>query len=438
MWWRIGKIAVEIVCAFVPSRVARRGVRHKMLLWLRAFVYRRCVVPKLKRLKTLRTRIRVGFFVMLDSCFQMEGVYERMLKDPDFDPKIVVIPDVSRGGEYMETTLNKTYRTMKAKYGDRVVCAYEKGSYKDFSADFDIATTMNPYSGMTHKYYTIPYFAKRGVPVFFAKYYFENGDFWGLHFYKLSDLACLWRFYLENEAIGNWAKSNCKFLADNNSVAIVGYPKIDKLKAIKPVSRNRKRIIIAPHHTVGEVAEYKLSNFETYKELFLELPQLYPQIDWVFRPHPLLFHNMVASGLWSKCDGDEYLAKMTSFANVEYQNGGDYFETFVNSDGMIQDCSSFLAEYYYTGHPQCFILRDAEHERKMFPSDWGKSLLENVYKAYTRQSILDFVDNVILAGKDWMRDARLKFYNDNLNCDAASSSESIVRDIKTMLGRTHS
>ena len=54
--------------------------------------------------------------------------------------------------------------------------------------------------------------------------------------------------------------------------------------------RERKTIIIAPHHTIE--AKFRnsigLSNFLEYAELFQELPKKYPQIDFIFRPHPLL------------------------------------------------------------------------------------------------------------------------------------------------------
>lgn len=42
-------------------------------------------------------QIRVAFFVMFDSAFANQSVYEEMMKDDFFDPIIVVVPDLSRG-----------------------------------------------------------------------------------------------------------------------------------------------------------------------------------------------------------------------------------------------------------------------------------------------------------------------------------------------------
>lgn len=49
---------------------------------------------------------------------------------------------------------------------------------------------------------------------------------------------------------------------------------------------------------------------------------------------------------------------MQSYSNVECQDGGDYLQSFVDSDGMIQECSSFLTEYLYTDNFGCYLLKN--------------------------------------------------------------------------------
>lgn len=66
---------------------------------------------------------------------------------------------------------------------------------------------------------------------------------------------------------------------------------MDKLASIEYKNKTRKQILLCPHHTIN-TKELDLSNFLTYSDLFLELPQLYPDVDFIFRPHPLLKYNL--------------------------------------------------------------------------------------------------------------------------------------------------
>ena len=434
---KITKVIVEIISAAIPFRKFRRNVRSKMLRYRISLLFKVRITPNIKRLRTENKRIRVGFLVVYDSCFQMESVYQAMLMDNDFSPRIYVIPDTSRGEAFCKHTLAHTFNFLSSKYGkDNVQLPIENGVYQDISAMFDICTTMNPYSASTHKYYSIPYLSSKGVPVFFSKYYFENGEIWSKSFYSIPDLRFLWRFYIENDNVRTMATVGKIFSEMGSRILTVGYPKSDllleKCKTIR--HRTRARVIIAPHHSIDPTAEYNIGNFVAYKELFLQLPSLYPQIDWVFRPHPLLMVNMIKLGYWTEKDMDEYLFKMTKYSNVEYQNGGEYFDTFVNSDAMIQDCGSFLPEYFYTSHPQCFILRNKDHSLKMFPTRWGQLLLDNVYKAYSETDILKFINEVVVDKDDYMMVARQQFFDTNLKASRGEKCASlIISDIKNQL-----
>ena len=99
---------------------------------------------------------------------------------------------------------------------------------------------------------------------------------------------------------------------------------------------------------------------------------------------------------------------MASFPNVEFQQGGDYFETFADSDALIHDCGSFLAEYFYTGKPQCYLLADdATVDRQFLP--FGRRLLEHVERAYARGDVEAFIRRVVLSGDDPRKAARDAF-----------------------------
>ena len=105
-----------------------------------------------------------------------------------------------------------------------------------------------------------------------------------------------------------------------------------------------------------------------------------------------------------------YYDKMLSFPNVKYDTGQDYFQTFVNSDAMIHDCGSFTAEYLFTGKPCCYMLKNVEEIRQTF-LPIGQKCLDNYYKAFDKEEICSFIENVVLNGEDPLKEQRENFSN---------------------------
>jgi len=289
---------------------------------------------------------------------------------------------------------------------------------------------------MTYEFYRIPFLARKGCLVFASRYFTDTGTIYSNTFNALPALAWLWRFYAEDDRDCANIRRVQPALRHGRSVVVAGRPKMDSFKSADQ-RKIRKRIIIAPHHSIEPIGANKFSigNFHRFADFFLDLPRRYPHVDWVFRPHPLTLRSMILSGRWTQEQCDAYLEKMCSYDNVVYEAGGEYLETFASSDGMIQDCSSFLPEYFYTGMPQCYILKSKESENEQF-LEYGKLLLSYTYKAYSEDDIVSFVDDVILAGKDSAKERRLAFAARNLMYNYPHASEAIVEDLRTAMGRS--
>lgn len=407
----------------------------KALSGVREMRYRLKANLRLFRLRHSRRPVRVAFVVVTDSCFQLEDVFRLMLADRRFEPIVVVAPDTSRGEAHMHEVMTRTFSSLSAKYGEKVRLALVDGKFVDIAGQCDMCTVMNPYSGMTDRRYSIPHFFRQGVPVFFSRYFFDSGSVWSEHFNVMPEISMLWRFYVDSPRDARLVAQANPPLARRGGIVASGVAKIDRLAAVPLSVRSRKRIILSPHHTVsGNAAgKFQIGNFISYADYFLTLPARYPQVDWVFRPHPLLLTALVVRGIWNERQRDDYLAKMTAYSNVEYQRDGDYAETFVNSDGLIQDCASFLPEYYHTGHPQCYILADHEAAQRQFGA-WGQRLLEHVYLAYDPGDIDKFVERVVLAEEDPMKEERERFFRAELGYNYPNASRIIYNDIRKALG----
>ena len=375
-------------------------------------------------------KIKVGFMVVFDSVFPAKPLFEKMLNDPIFEPFILIIPDISRGEENLFFQMNKTYETLSREFPNYVYKSWDEKTkkFKDFSNKMDIYCTANPYDTMTHKLYRIEKLSKKQLLSIYFNYGYPSVQF-SKRVAALDGLSRFWKVYSESEyamkEYGNSMRNNGK------NLVLAGYMKMDELASQKIIQRDRKTVIIAPHHTIEDKFNKSigLSNFLSYSELFLELPKIYPQIDFIFRPHPLLKVTLEKKSIWGKEATDKYFEEIQQNSNLVYQEGGDYLETFANSDGIIHDCSSFLAEYLYTEKPVCYMLRSEKSIDEYFMEN-GKRMISTCYQAYNKEDIISFINNVILANNDTLETARKNFVQKELKVNYPNVSDFVLNNIK--------
>jgi len=377
-------------------------------------------------------KIRVCFSVVYDSNFPARAVFEKMLQDEIFEPFILVIPDKSRGEKNMFYQMKKTYKSLSSQY-DKVYQSYDynKKEFIDWSNKADMVFFANPYDAMTDKKYSIKRLSKYSLTLH-VPYSYSGHIKYSTNVYKSIEYSYLWKIYVENHNTYELMQDYNKYSLDN--LDTVGYTKMDNMTKLKDVKKpERPMLIIAPHHTVRRIKGYlNLSNFMRFYDFYLELPKKYPNIDFIFRPHPILFITLSEHGLWSREKVDEYIKKINDIPNMEYQEGGDYFETFQKSSGLINDCSSFLPEYFYFNKPQCFVLENKEELEEEF-TQIGRNFLKHVYNAYEKEDIINFIDNVVIKGIDTMKNERMAFAQKNIILNHPCVSDKIIENLKKEL-----
>ena len=390
-----------------------------------------------KNLKKLRNKvkqgekIKVAFLIMFATSTQDFGIFEMMLKSDLFDPYIIANPDVSRSRENFEINYNKTVKEMTEKYGvDRVLKGYdyETDSYTDYTSDFDMMFTNNPYDNMANKYFKIKYWTEKNIPICYISYFYMGRckiTTWNL---KRPEASMFWKFFVENNYVKKLAKKHQKIEGAN--VVVTGYPKLDGLAKIKKEEHSRKRIILAPHHSINTDL---FASFFDYCDTLLKLPEKYPDIDFIFRPHPLLIQNLKKEEFWGEAKTEEYLNKLLNHKNITYSTEGDYFDLFINSDGMFHDCGSFMAEYLCTDHPCAFFLgKDVDVENTFL--EFGIKCLEQHYICKREEDIYNFIDNVIIKGDDPKKEERNRFAKEEIMINYPNATkciyENIVKELK--------
>ncbi len=376
-------------------------------------------------------KIRIGFYVIFDGIFPAASVFEKFIEDKDFEAFILVIPDVSRGEEHMLDQLYKTYNGLKKRYKNVYMSYDEKTrTFIDFSDKNDIVFFANPYDIMTYEYYGIDTLVNKNKLTLYTNYGYQTsnstGKMFGFYYFKK-----LWKIFLLD-------KHEQELLLANNPIAtnghLVGYSKLDRLASIEKKLRSRKKIIIAPHHTVDSIRkDLALSTFLSYSNFFLTLFKKYTNIDFVFRPHPLLWIQLERYNIWTEQQIHEYLSRISELENVEYQGGGDYLETFVNSDALIHDCGSFAAEYLFVNKPCCFLLKN-DAMMDLNSNDFHKKCISLHYPAYNEQDIIDFIENMVIRNNDNKVQDRQNFVQTELMFKHPNVSMEIYKLIKHDIG----
>ncbi len=367
-------------------------------------------------------RIKVAFLHMYASSLQCYGIFDKMLNSEIFDPYWIVNPDVLRSKENFDKQYEHTKETLIAKYGiHRVLDGYDYKNDKfiDFTDQFDLATTTNPYEGMANKLFQIRYWTSK-VPMFYISYFYMGRCFVTVTNLKNPQFNHFSWIFAENNFVKELAE---KYQAvQGRNIFVTGYCKMDSIKDIKITQRKRKRIIISPHHLI-EKGEMNCGAFFDYCEDLLILPQKYKNIDFVYRPHPMLEEKL--NNIWGEEKTQKWLNKMLSYSNVTYSTEGDYLELFVNSDALIHDCGSFMAEYLFTNHPCAYLKKNTANYDKIH-TDFGHRC-ENVhYKIYTKNDLFNFIDQVVIKEKDGMKEIREKFAKSEIMINFPNVTDNII------------
>jgi CDP-glycerol glycerophosphotransferase (TagB/SpsB family) len=243
-------------------------------------------------------------------------------------------------------------------------------------------------------------------------------------------LNLCWQVYYENDVALRGVSSYMSNGAEN--CVVTGLPMADVFQ--QPISNipdpwknkdKKKRIIWAPHYTVLKDSVFCYSTFLSYCDYMLNIAEKYHDtIQIAFKPHPVLLTKLY--DIWGKDKTDSYYAKWRDGSNTQLELG-EYVGLFMHSDAMIHDCGTFMVEYHYTKNPVLYLLNGTDHNKDM--NEFGRIAFDLHYKGRSEEDIEAFINKVI-EGKDDLKEAREKFFNDYLlPPDGNSASDNIIKAI---------
>ena len=174
---------------------------------------------------------------------------------------------------------------------------------------------------------------------------------------------------------------------------------------------NAKKIIWAPHWSINDVERY--ATFQWNYKFLYEFAKAHPETSWVVKPHPGLFFATVKEKIFPSEEAFKaYLKKWDDLPNAQVYTGGYYHAVFATSDCLIQDCSSFIAEYQFANKPMIYLTREGEQF-----NDLGNEILKASYLVSGKDfdGIVALIQRVLIKGDDYKAADRKKIFDKYLN-----------------------
>lgn len=383
--------------------------------------YRRCYLPIRVSMIRKKPVIKVAFVVSDLGKWKTESLFKAMALHNRFEPYVFVTPY----SHYENDGLERRIDFLKER-NYRYIAVDNTKKISDYIKP-DIIFYQEPYTGIIDSKYE---YKNNLCSLFcYVSYAYHSIDERWHYDQQLLNIA--WQMYFENYSV----LKNVPQLMTNKGVncVVTGLPMTDiylqsRTKFPNPwkVTDNSKiKLIWAPHHTIFNEKWVDYSTFLRYSSFMLSLAEKYKkEIQIAFKPHPVLLTKLYKA--WGKKQADYYYAKWANGENTQLVLG-DYVPLFMYSDAMIHDCGSFTVEYHYTKKPVMYLTKNEHHADGL--NTFGKMAFDLHYKGKCEEDIELFINNVI-EGKDEMKEARERFYQDYLlPPDGHSASENIIEAI---------
>lgn len=369
-------------------------------------IYQKWVVMRLRHKK----QINVVFIASSLSMWRYQNLHRLLSKHPRFNASILILPFKS----YTEEQQKEDVRALISYFKQYSTSFFVGTPYKDFKSatlqelNPDILFYPQPYLGNYEA--TSDYDKFRNKLLCYYPYAFWNvANDWS---YNLPLHNYAWKLFYSTELHKKEARAYA--LNKGRNVEVVGYPNADNFlfkkhhDVWKQRNTHKKRIIWAPHFTIFSGGYLTLSNFIWMASFMLKLAEKYSDsIQIAFKPHPRLFTELCKHADWGEEKAATYYNQWNSMDNTQLETG-EFVDLFMTSDAMIHDCGSFCIEYHYSQNPVMYIADNFE-QLVYEKGKLGQLAMRQHYVGKTEEDIINFIEDVVLAGNDPMKQGREEF-----------------------------
>lgn len=387
-----------------------------------------------------KKKIKVVFLAIHKSVWKVDPVFQKMLTDPFFEPVILVCPYTVYGEERMWQDMQECYEYFKEK-GYPLLSSYSKEGQCWITLEEiqpDIVFFSTPHDLTRKEYYEDVYLNYLSC---YVPYYSDVASNYDLNSsYNQLFHNVIWKHFIGDEYAYKRASN---VLANKGAnLLITGSPVLEELavetkvepsKVWRQQALPKKRIIYAPHQSIFKDENINLSTFLEVGELIKTFAEKYQsQIQWSFKPHPLLKSKLYKHPDWGKEKTDKYYDFWES-SDFTQLDEGSYVELFNTSDAIIHDCGSFILDYLFTGKPCAYLELNPEAQLKAI-NDYGIELLNCYVRIHDENEIEPFLRDLI-SGNLYPNKSYEKFIIEHVNAfyKFSSPSENIITYLKQEL-----
>lgn len=369
-----------------------------------------------------KTPLNVVFYVYDEAKWKAQTVYDLMVQDERFNPKIVVTKNCAPEGNANYQTAEDVKRCYEFFKNKGITVEYGYNIEQDDYIPFE---QFNPdiiiYSHPWYVYRTQgPVVCSKFALTFYIPYFIVIAEKWfeyDLRFHKY-----LYKHYVLSEEIKKSYGS--KMPNKGKNLEVVGHPILDYYY-LTPEQKEKKYTIYAPHWTVcGNNIRFGTFDWSGYK--ILEFAQAHPELNWVFRPHPLFYNFILSSNYMSKKEIDNYYDEWRKIGSIS--EGGDYLGLFKESNALITDCGSFIMEYFVSENPMVHLVSE-----QFEGNDVVKSVDSVNYTVSNEEELYENLNSVLLDKNDYKKEQRIQLLQ-NLNLKNNYSAQRIINDILNVIG----
>lgn len=152
----------------------------------------------------------------------------------------------------------------------------------------------------------------------------------------------------------DYVKSLLKYAETKEGKQIVynlGFPRFELLDNTNYINP-KQTILWTPRWTdISNNKDNLAGSFLKYKDDFLNYAKHHKELDFIIRPHPLMFNNYLACGVLSKEDYKSLIKEIDESENITLDQTPYYLDSFKKATILLTDYSSIVIEFYIQNKP---------------------------------------------------------------------------------------
>ncbi len=366
-----------------------------------------------------------------ESWNSVKSIYEEAVKNNNLKVYVVAVPQLSadnKNSENIEELNNESYSFFAEAGIEAIKANQQDGTWfdlKELNPDWVIYTRpYNQYNPELYRSYNVCTYSK----VYYIPYaYSMLSDDMLFSVLPEDFIFTTRRVFLANDSrriecqkkhprYGKNAAKRFKYL---------GFPRFDLYKYDDlRQSSDKKELTIAwlPRWTTdSNGSKNKSSHFMQYYTKFIDFARSNPDCKIIIRPHPKMFSHYIANKIMTETELADFKDQCQQYG-IEIDQKKDYIDTIKNSDILVSDYSSLVAEFYMTGKPIifCDTVDGLNHE--------GRVICGSLYYADSFDEIVKRI-NMLRNGQDEDYEKRQQIIKELLPGKTGEIGKNILQEI---------